>query len=117
MIIKNNILYFLLNFFLLFLLFSSYKIKNNLSKFNKISFHSISSHSLSSSFRLSSSPFSSSSTIIPCTEPIAKQLKEKIRGYDLYGRVPGDSFLFSDRLLSDPYLSKKTLIEVVRILS
>lgn len=39
--------------------------------------------------------------------------KSKIFGWDLYGRVPYDDFLFSNKNLLDPDLFKRSMVEAV----
>lgn len=125
--------YFLFIVFILFINFQQYNflkisssilsnknyntLQTNLkyNQHNKCIYSKISSSS-SKLYSLSSSLFPSSSSYIPCPPEVARKLKDNIKGYDLYGRIPGDDFIFSNYHLTDPYLSKKTLIEVVRIL-
>ncbi len=40
--------------------------------------------------------------------------KSKIFGWDLYGRVPYDDFLFSNKNLLDPDLFKRSMVEAVK---
>jgi hypothetical protein len=52
--------------------------------------------------------------VIAPAKALAASAAAKVKGWDLYGRVPYDDWLFSNWRLTDPNLLKRSFVEAVR---